>query len=154
VIAYLDASALVKRYVSEPGSVEVERLIRKAQAVGTASISFAEVAAALAKAARLGVLDPRDARNAYGHFRDEWQDLMRLPITEPLLDRAGHLAWEHGLRGYDAVQLAAAQIWQEVLQATVTLATFDRQLWDAAAKAGLVAYPRAPVTPPGGMEGP
>lgn len=36
MIVYLDASALVKRYVAEAGSVEVASLISKAQALGTA----------------------------------------------------------------------------------------------------------------------
>ena len=55
--------------------------------------------------------------------------------------RAGNLAWEHNLRGYDAVHLAAALSWGEALNAPVTLATFDRQLWQAAKMQGLRAYP-------------
>ena len=52
MILYLDASALVKRYVAEPGSAEVSEAISRAEAIGTALISRAEVAAALAKAVR------------------------------------------------------------------------------------------------------
>ena len=51
MIVYLDASALVKRYVAETGSAEVASLISEAQAIGTAVVSRAEVAAALAQAA-------------------------------------------------------------------------------------------------------
>lgn len=141
MIVYLDSSALVKRYVAEAGSKEVARLLRDMNAVGTATISFAEVAAALAKAARLGALDRQEAEGAFDRFREEWPDFMRLPITEPLLERAGHLAWQFGLRGYDAVQLAGAVLWQEALEVTVTLATFDRRLWEAAQRAGLAAFP-------------
>jgi predicted nucleic acid-binding protein len=36
MIAYLDASALVKRYVAEAGSAEVGGLVSQAEAVGTA----------------------------------------------------------------------------------------------------------------------
>jgi predicted nucleic acid-binding protein len=56
VIAYLDASALVKRYVAEAGSAEVGELIDQAAVVGTAIISRAEVAAAMAKAVRKALL--------------------------------------------------------------------------------------------------
>jgi transposase InsO family protein len=56
VIVYLDASAMVKRYVAEIRSPEVEALIGEAQAIATAVISRAEVAAALSKAARLGLI--------------------------------------------------------------------------------------------------
>jgi uncharacterized protein len=141
MIAYLDASALVKLYVSEPGTDEIRRLVEGALGVGTVTITRAEVAAALAKAARLGALPRGEAQAAGNLFRKEWKDLSRLPVTEPLLDRAAELAWEHGLRGYDAVQLAAALSWQEALEAPVTLATFDRDLWAASARLGLLAYP-------------
>src|SRR5271169_4959907 len=124
MIVYLDASALVKRYVFEPGTIDVANLLRDATAAGTAAISFAEVAAALAKAARLRALDPAVAEQAFGHFRNEWPDLIRLAITDPFLARAADLAWRHGLRGYDAVHLAAAQTWQDALGESVTLATY------------------------------
>ena len=48
MIVYLDASALVKRYVEEAGSDEVASLIDGATVVGTSIVSRAEVAAALA----------------------------------------------------------------------------------------------------------
>jgi len=46
------------------------------------------------------------------------------------------------LRGYDAVQLAASDIWRESLDAPVSLMTFDLKLWEAAAAVGLVPYPQ------------
>ncbi len=74
-------------------------------------------------------------------FRAQWPHLARLQLTEPLLAQADALAWGHGLRGYDAVHLAAALFWQETLREPVTLATFDRELWQAGLAAGLVAWP-------------
>ena len=50
MILYLDASALVKRYVAELGSPEVSAAISQAQVTGTVLLSRAEVEAALAKA--------------------------------------------------------------------------------------------------------
>jgi len=141
MIVYLDASALVKRYVVEAGSEAVARLLAEAQVVGTAAISLVEVVAALAKAVRVGALEQQEAEAAHGAFRGDWPDLMRLPVNPPLLDRAAHLAWQLGLRGYDAVQLAAAAGWQEALETPVTVATFDRQLWQAARQTGLLAFP-------------
>ncbi|HKH47456.1 MAG TPA: hypothetical protein VKM72_22595 [Thermoanaerobaculia bacterium] len=41
MILYLDASALVKRYVSEPGTDEILRWIGAAKAIGTATASAA-----------------------------------------------------------------------------------------------------------------
>jgi len=66
---------------------------------------------------------------------------MRLRLTEPLVTRAGELALQHGLRGYDAVHLATAMHWQTLLDVSITFVTFDRQLWEAGKKAGLVVWP-------------
>ncbi len=81
-IAYLDASALVKRYVAEAGSAEVVELIDQAEAVGTAVISRAEVAAALAKASRIRVLPRDEAVSALKLFNSDWEYLVRLQMTE------------------------------------------------------------------------
>jgi len=141
MILYLDASALVKRYVAEPGSTEVSEAIARAEVTGTALISRAEVAAALAKAVRVGALGPEEAWNSLQVFRGEWLDLMRVQVTELTVARADAIAWQHGLRGYDAVHLAAATGWQDAMGEQVTLAAFDRRLWRAAKQVGLAAYP-------------
>jgi predicted nucleic acid-binding protein len=141
VISYLDASALVKRYIVERGSKETIALTGESEMTATSIVSRAEVVAALAKAARTGVVTQELARNARRLFRGDWPDLVRVPATEALLERAEGLAWEHGLPGYDSVQLASALTWQESAGAEMVLATFDQQLWDAAKRAGLKAWP-------------
>lgn len=141
MIAYLDASALVKRYVFEAGSTQVNHLLAQVDVVGTAAISRAEVAAALAKAACMGVVDRSEAEAAVQVFRAEWADLVRLQLTEAILAQADTLAWEHGLRGYDAVHLATARFWQSSLGEPITLATYDRQLWQAGEVVGLAVWP-------------
>jgi predicted nucleic acid-binding protein len=141
MILYLDASALVKRYVAEAGSGQVNEAISKAEVVGTALISRAEIAAALAKAVRMGALVQEEASVSLQVFREEWPDLVRVQVTEMVVTRADALAWEHGLRGYDAVHLAAASLWQDAMSERITLSTFDRRLWTAAERAGLALHP-------------
>jgi predicted nucleic acid-binding protein len=141
MIVYLDASALVKRYVAEAGTAEVERLVAQADTVGTALISRAEVAAALAKAVRLKALDRGQGARALQQFRSHWPYLLRLQLRELTAARAEALAWDYGLRGYDAIHLAATAIWQESLGEPVTLATYARQLWEAARRVGLAVWP-------------
>jgi predicted nucleic acid-binding protein len=142
VIVYLDASALVKRYVAEVGSTEVRHLISQADAVGSSLISRAEVAAALSKATRLEALTSEEASAALYVFRAQWADLIRVQPTETIAARADGLAWEHGLRGYDAMHLATALFWQDTLGEAVTLATFDRQLWRATQDIGMLPWPK------------
>lgn len=141
MIVYLDASALVKRYVAERGSKEVIELTAAAEIVATSLISRAEVAAAFARAVRLGVLNRDGGRRAQRRFSREWPDLARVPVSEALASRAETLAWDYGLRGYDAVQLASALTWQESIGHDVFLGTFDSQLWEAAPEAGLHVWP-------------
>ena len=141
MIVYLDASALVKRYIQELGTPEVIQVIIQAEAVGASIISRAETAAALAKANRLNVLTNHDADRAMSRFREEWPDIIRIQVTEFVVARADQVAWEYGLRGFDAVHLASALLWHEQLNQEVSFATFDRQLWLAVRNSGLLPFP-------------
>lgn len=141
MILYVDSSALIKRYLTESDSPETMALIERAEQVGTALITRAEVAATLAKAVRVGALAHAEAAAQLDAFRKDWNDYDRIAITETVIARADECAWQYQLRGYDAVQLAAALIWQESLQDAVTLATFDRQLWAAAKQTKLQLFP-------------
>jgi predicted nucleic acid-binding protein len=143
VIVYLDASALVKRYIVERGSRATAALTAGSGMIATSIVTRAEVAAALAKAVRVGLVSGDRARTAQRSFAGDWPDLVRVPVTEALVERAEALAWAHGLRGYDAVQLASAITWQEAVGTEILLATFDRQLWEAAPQAGVRAWPDA-----------
>jgi uncharacterized protein len=141
MMLYLDTSALVKRYLLEHGSTAVAALIAQADVVGTAVITRAEAVAAFAKAVRVGALLQEDAQQAVKAFRADWSSYARWQIGEALIARADTLAWELGLRGYDAVHLAAALTWQEAMGQPITLAAYDRQLWQAAAQMGLSVFP-------------
>jgi predicted nucleic acid-binding protein len=141
MILYLDASALVKRYIAEQGTAEVAQAIAGAEVVGTSLVSRAETAAALAQAVRVGTLNQEEAASALQVFRSEWPNLVRVQATEMLVARADLLAWELGLRGCDAVHLASALLWQDGMSEPVVMATFDRRLWEAAQRRGLVPFP-------------
>lgn len=142
MICYLDSSALVKLLVEEPGSTEVRRALKAAELVGTVAISRAEVIAALSKAVRVGALSMDGAEAARHRLRTEWPHFLRLQVSDILIDRAGDLAWAYGLRGYDAVQLAACELWRQSLVLPISLMTFDVKLWKSAAAVGLVPFPQ------------
>ncbi len=141
MILYLDASALVKRYIAEAGTRQVADAVAAAAVVGTSLISRAETAAALAKAVRAGALTREEAASALQVFRSEWSSLVRVQATEVVVARADQLAWELGLRGSDAVHLASALVWQDGMGEQVTVATFDPRLWEAAGERGMGALP-------------
>ena len=89
---YLDASALVKRYVREPGSTWIRTLIDDpATVILISAISLVEVSAAIAICVRTGKLHPRQGGIAYEEFGDEldrsiyhlWQVPSRLSNRQP-----------------------------------------------------------------------
>jgi uncharacterized protein len=108
---YLDASALVKRYVNEIGSAWVRQLTepRPGDTVLLAEITLAEVAAALAVKHRMsGGITLEQRNRALSLFLQDCDlRFQLLPIDRPVLDRAVELTQKHRLRGYDAVQLAS-----------------------------------------------
>ena len=56
MILYLDATALIKLYVAEPGSGPLRQAVKNAAAVYSVDINYLEVRAAFAEAARLGYI--------------------------------------------------------------------------------------------------
>jgi len=144
MIVYIDASALVKRYIKESGSPEVNDLFAEAASMLTNLISRAEVSAAIMRAARTGIIEQDAAERVLQKFRSEWESYQRLPVTEATVARADAIVSEYDLHGYDAVHLAAAMLWQEAIGIPVTLATFDSKLWEAARQAGLDVWPNKP----------
>jgi predicted nucleic acid-binding protein len=137
MIAYFDSSAIVKLYVAEAGSELVRDIVDAAEVAGTSVISRAEVSAAFAKAVRVRLLTRASAANALQSFSSDWNDFMRIPLTEALVARAASLAWQFHLRGYDSVQLASALVLSEMLGHAVSMITFDDALRAAAKKSGL-----------------
>jgi predicted nucleic acid-binding protein len=91
MIVYADASALVKRYVMEVGSKEVNALTTAAAAVATAIVSRAEVAAAFARAVRMHVLDEEGGRRAQRRFSREWPNLVRVMSNNSIDATSSHL---------------------------------------------------------------
>jgi len=141
VTVYLDTSALVKLYVTERGSATVRRWLDDARRVVTACITYAEARAALARGRRIGALAPVDLQRATNELDADWQGYGPVDVHEGLALRAGHLAEQHGLRGYDAVQLAAA-LAARPETGDYLFASFDARLNDAAAWEGLRLAPR------------
>ena len=146
MILYLDTSALVKRYIQEAGTDEVIGLLESAGSVGSASLTKVEMAAAFEKTVRRGWVKRQIALQAWQDFLDHWSSFTRLNTSSGTIERASSLAWKYSLRGYDAMHLASALLWQETLDTQITMATFNRDLWQVSKKAGLAVWPEALVS--------
>ena len=134
MIAYFDTSAVVPLLVEEPGTEISLRVFLQAESVATVRMTFAEVSAALARAARLGRLTAAAHDRALAELESVWAQMDVLGVDDDLVRTAGALARDHALRGYDAVHCAAAL---RVLSATTVALAGDRDLLTAWQREGL-----------------
>jgi len=108
---FLDSSALVKRYAAETGTAWVTSLIEPAAGnlIYVVRITGVETIAAIARKRKGNLLSQADATTALTTLQKELAGLFLIvEVTTALLTGAMGLAEKHALRGYDAVQLAAA----------------------------------------------
>jgi predicted nucleic acid-binding protein len=134
LIAYVDASAFIKLVIEEPYSDDVQRIWSRARLVVSSRLLYPEARAALAAAARGGRLGPHGLSPARARLDHLWKDVAYVEVTPTLAARAGDLAEEHALRGYDAVHLSSAL---EIGAPDAVLVTSDGRLAGAAQALGL-----------------
>ena len=138
---YLDTSALVKLYVAETGSVDVQSWVAAASIVATSRVAYPEARAALARRRREGALTAAGLRTAVSGLDADWGSYVVVELAAPLANAAGVLAERRALRGFDAIHLASARELQVLLRDAVTFAGFDARLTAAARAERLAALP-------------
>lgn len=140
MILYLDTSSLVKLYVDEPGSKDVQRLVDEAELVTTSVVAYAEARAALARRRREKYLKPAGHRRAKAALDADWHSILTLQVEETLAKKAGDLAERQRLRGFDALHLASyLLIVREFAGEEVRFASADRVLGRAARRVARAA---------------
>jgi uncharacterized protein len=138
---YLDTSALVKLYVDEDGSSIVREWVENAEIVATSIVAIAEARAAFARRRREKRILPAEHTRLIREFESDWDRYLVLEATNTLIRRAGELTESHGLRAYDAIHLASAQVLREKVSQSVCFASWDARLMAAARKEGLEVIP-------------
>ena len=141
---YLDASALVKRYVDEVGSDWLRTTIASDQPalLFTSRMTIVEVIGAFARRVREGSLSSAELAMARDAFRgDCLNEYQIMPPTMTVIDLACALLEQHPLRAYDATHLATALGAQQFLAAQgyppLTFLSADDRLNHAATAEGL-----------------
>jgi uncharacterized protein len=108
---YLDASALVKRYLAETGSAWVESLCadQTNNAIAIARFGLVEIAAAFAGKRRGQFITDNAYESVLGALLHDARERYRLVAVGPsVIDNAIQLTRRQKLRGYDAIHLACA----------------------------------------------
>lgn len=110
-VYFLDSSALVKCYVAETGCVWTRSILDdETNVVYVASLSRVETISALTRRLRRGDMTQAEFDVACKQFRlDLTSQFEIVALTDSMIEEASTLAQQHGLRAYDAVQLATAR---------------------------------------------
>jgi uncharacterized protein len=132
---FFDTSALAKRYISESGSPLVRATLRT-QPVSVARITYAELAASIARAWRLGAITVAQRDAILARLAGDFAHMNIVEIRAALVALVPDLVMRHPLRGYDAVQLAAA-LTVRTSGMSVEFWSSDAGLCQAAATEGL-----------------
>jgi len=143
VTVFEDASAIVTRYVIEPG----REPSAAPSVVVMSAVSQVEVTSAIWRKQRVGELSPGQARVLVDAFLADLDSSMHpsptaevtfhpVAVTTGVLDTAVTFCAIHGLRAYDAVQLASAVLARGADPTLTRLATYDVALSRAAAAEG------------------
>jgi hypothetical protein len=139
VIRYFDASALAKRYVFETESPQVSLLLTEGPPA-TSRFTEVEVASALARRTREGILTPRERGRALAALEQDMATFYIVELLPEVTALAIGLLTQYRLRGPDAIQLASCLFLKKHLQQEIELVAFDRQLVDVAKRKGLQVW--------------
>lgn len=146
---YFDSSALVKLYIVEHGSQWVEGIVNGRDQNGDllnlvtiSKIGLVEVAAAIARSERLGLITTAQKQKLFNAFARDSQELFgTLSITDEIIHLGSELTQRWPLRGYDAVHLASAITFNEQISSAglgkITFVSVDKRLLQASIKEGL-----------------
>lgn len=129
MILYLDASALVKRYVEEAGSDIVLKAMEVGAVWSMCRVGYVETVRAVSRGG-----EPADVERV----KRDWSHFDVVEVSHGLTEHAARLATSNGLRALDALHLAAALA---LAPERLIFATWDARLHRAARKQGLRALP-------------
>ena len=125
----VDASALVKRYLHEPGRDLVLEAMGADDVWCASELCRTETMLVLHRVAS----GPRQANALARSFRDDWDAFNIVPVDDRCLARAVDIGTNYGLRTVDAIHLAAA----DRLPRPTHFLTFDRHQIPGALALGL-----------------
>ncbi len=145
---YFDTSALVKRYINEPGSTWIRQICNARNQNDEAlhvllagSIAMVEFAAAFAILQRRQIILKGVANHAFQRFISDWDNEYRASdFTLNTIKSATTFGQRHPLKAYDAVHLALALETRQLLienELDLIFVSGDARLLQAAQAEGL-----------------
>jgi predicted nucleic acid-binding protein len=130
----------VKRYVEEPGTDVVRRLLTEG-VVTTARFSQTEIASGLARRCREGAFSDTERDRALLAVHADFAAIALVELTGAVISKSIGLLVRQMLRAADALQLASCLELRERLDLPVVFVAGDKRLLDAARAEGLDTRP-------------
>jgi predicted nucleic acid-binding protein len=115
--AYFDTSALIKRYVDEPGRPEVSQLLRESHCIVSAVLPV-EVHSALRRRVTEGTLKESQVAAILRRFTADRTFWIVIEVSREVLGAAEALCATHPLRALDAIHVASAQLFSRRIGAS------------------------------------
>ncbi len=106
---FFDTSALVKRYIEEPESDTVARLLEGAESLIVSALFLPECVSAFRRLVREGRLSPREYEQLKGTVLADLADAIICHVVPEVVDLAVDCLERHALRTLDAMQLGCAR---------------------------------------------
>ncbi len=139
-LRYFDASALVKRYVDEPGDGEIRALLTGGL-TATSRLSEVEIASALARRCREGAFSVAERDRALAAMRQDFASFLTIELTPEITAAAAALLSRRALRAADSVQLASCIVLRDLFEQPCLFVCGDGRLATAARQEGLATAP-------------
>ena len=135
--AYFDTSALVKRYVDEPGRREVQQLLRRHDCV-TSAILPVELRSALRRRVTERTLDSARVSEILKRVAADRAYWTVIEVGTEVLSGAEALVSVHPLRTLDAIHVASAQLFAARLSISdLIFVSADKRQTEVASAIGL-----------------
>lgn len=111
------------------------------EALATSVVAYAETRATFARLKQEGLSSDEKHLERLAQFNLDWESMLKVELSPPVVRSAGELAEIYGLRGFDAIHLASILWLSGKSSVPIHFAGFDRRLRSAAERTGVVVVP-------------
>ena len=135
--AYFDTSAMVKRYIAEPGSLRVRALLRRHDFLSSA-IMQAELLSALCRRGRAGDLSEENFMAVLRRVQNDRSQWELVEVSSAVLGRAEELIQGTApIKTLDAIHVASLITFQSASATQVPFITANARQREAATQVGI-----------------
>lgn len=124
MVIFLDTSSLVKRYISEEGSLRVDNYFIEKNDICIFPVTEIEIRAALNRKLRDGDISYDTMNKAVQFWAIDLNNINIIEFTESLVINSIRMIETHGIKTLDAIQISSA-----LISGAAELVTSDRQMF-------------------------